>query len=581
MRLGLGCGPTSPLCLQPRLRPGTVVRAQDVGGWYDPADLSTLFQDRNGSTPVTAPGQPVGLVLDKSRGLAPGPELVINGSFGAGSTGWSDASLAPATATVANGVAVLTSDGVARARLRQTIPVTIGKTYRLTAMISGGSGEIQCGATAGAGDLLSTGAVTGAQVRYVTPTSSPMFLQLTKLTPAGSVTFDDVSVCEIAGTHLWQATAAARPSFVRRPRGGLRNEARGAANVASTTFWPTPITSGGITVEKVGWGVEPDGLPYVEYRATGTSTTSGQRPLYASSQGEIAATNGTTTTVSFFGRFTATPLLPANSGLRLDLQEFLSGSLVGSTSSSLLTSNSYSRLALTRTLSAGGTSARFVLGFRCTAGDVVDVTFRIKGLQHERGAQATAVQHSMSFHDVTEPGVPDCYGLSFDGVDDHLQTAPLNWGSDEVTLITALRRLSDSSIGTVAELGMAGEGFVLQSPAIAGQGGVRFGTRGSSGPAEATAASGAAVPSVSIVSSQGKIATDLAHLRLNGQVAASAATDQGNGIYPAAPLYIGRRAGTTLAFAGTVFRLIAVNRLLSPTQLASIEGQINAAIGAY
>src|SRR5690554_1686753 len=36
------------------------------GVWYDPSDLSTLFQDAEGTTPVTADGDPVGLMLDKS-----------------------------------------------------------------------------------------------------------------------------------------------------------------------------------------------------------------------------------------------------------------------------------------------------------------------------------------------------------------------------------------------------------------------------------------------------------------------------------------------------------------------------------
>lgn len=34
--------------------------------WYDPSDLSTMFQDSAGTTPVTADGDPVGLILDKS-----------------------------------------------------------------------------------------------------------------------------------------------------------------------------------------------------------------------------------------------------------------------------------------------------------------------------------------------------------------------------------------------------------------------------------------------------------------------------------------------------------------------------------
>lgn len=38
----------------------------EQGVWYDPSDLSTLFQDAAGTTPVTAVEQPVGLMLDKS-----------------------------------------------------------------------------------------------------------------------------------------------------------------------------------------------------------------------------------------------------------------------------------------------------------------------------------------------------------------------------------------------------------------------------------------------------------------------------------------------------------------------------------
>ena len=39
---------------------------RDNGAWFDPEDLSTMFQDAAGTTPVTALEQPVGLWLDKS-----------------------------------------------------------------------------------------------------------------------------------------------------------------------------------------------------------------------------------------------------------------------------------------------------------------------------------------------------------------------------------------------------------------------------------------------------------------------------------------------------------------------------------
>lgn len=46
--------------------PRKLFRNSEQGVWYDPSDLSTLFQDSAGTTPVTAVEQPVGLMLDKS-----------------------------------------------------------------------------------------------------------------------------------------------------------------------------------------------------------------------------------------------------------------------------------------------------------------------------------------------------------------------------------------------------------------------------------------------------------------------------------------------------------------------------------
>jgi hypothetical protein len=38
----------------------------EQGAWYDPSDLSTLFQDAAGTVPVTADGDPDGLMIDQS-----------------------------------------------------------------------------------------------------------------------------------------------------------------------------------------------------------------------------------------------------------------------------------------------------------------------------------------------------------------------------------------------------------------------------------------------------------------------------------------------------------------------------------
>lgn len=46
--------------------PLSLFASGEQGAWYDPSDLSTMFQDSAGTTPVTTDGQSVGKILDKS-----------------------------------------------------------------------------------------------------------------------------------------------------------------------------------------------------------------------------------------------------------------------------------------------------------------------------------------------------------------------------------------------------------------------------------------------------------------------------------------------------------------------------------
>lgn len=49
-----------------KVRRDFVAASSGKVAWYDPADKTTLFQDAAGTVPVTADGDPVGLMLDKS-----------------------------------------------------------------------------------------------------------------------------------------------------------------------------------------------------------------------------------------------------------------------------------------------------------------------------------------------------------------------------------------------------------------------------------------------------------------------------------------------------------------------------------
>lgn len=49
-----------------RNRVSPVPTSFDLSAWYDPSDLSTMFQDAAMTTPVSANGEPVGALLDRS-----------------------------------------------------------------------------------------------------------------------------------------------------------------------------------------------------------------------------------------------------------------------------------------------------------------------------------------------------------------------------------------------------------------------------------------------------------------------------------------------------------------------------------
>lgn len=67
--MNLGLGLSFPA--RRRTFPSNMYTANQNGFWYDPGDISTLYQDDLKTTPVTASGNPVGYVEDKSGNANP------------------------------------------------------------------------------------------------------------------------------------------------------------------------------------------------------------------------------------------------------------------------------------------------------------------------------------------------------------------------------------------------------------------------------------------------------------------------------------------------------------------------------
>ena len=194
--------------------PLSLFAASEPGFWYDPSDLTTLFQDSAGTTPVTAAGQSVGLVLDKRLGLVQGPEILTNGDFSAGITGWTNASTGTGSVSISGGAASLTGvDASNRGRLTQFIAVEVGKTYQLLWTIVSGTAnsQVRVENVSAVFDKFGPSASGKYQAVFV-PSTSSVTINI-NVYGSGTVVFDNISVKELPGNHAIQSTALSRPTY--------------------------------------------------------------------------------------------------------------------------------------------------------------------------------------------------------------------------------------------------------------------------------------------------------------------------------------------------------------------------------
>jgi hypothetical protein len=187
---------------QKRFSVRDLFRRDEPGVWYDPSDLSTMFQDLAGTTPVTAPGQTVRLVLDKSRGLALGGEVWTNSgvigmaaTIAANGAGWN----VTATGTSFVGIRLNTAS-LGTSSYRAIVSWSGNVNGRSIAVLVGG-GVVTLGTTASGSATVvvaSSGASNSIQMYAATATVGETF------------TFTVSSVRELPGAHLVANSDAAR-----------------------------------------------------------------------------------------------------------------------------------------------------------------------------------------------------------------------------------------------------------------------------------------------------------------------------------------------------------------------------------
>lgn len=201
------------------LNPRELFANGEQGLWLDPSQMSTMYQDSSGVTPCTAAGDPVGLIIDQSRGGlgALGSELCSNQTPSIQNSGTGTAGAYNSTTKT------MTNSGSTAAgfpRFRFDVGMTSGRLYRIQGQLSGSLIETSLIrlALSGQANNVSYNNSTGVFSGVVFAGSSNIEF-ITELNGAESVTIASLSVREVPGNHAYQTTSASRPTL--QTTGGL------------------------------------------------------------------------------------------------------------------------------------------------------------------------------------------------------------------------------------------------------------------------------------------------------------------------------------------------------------------------
>lgn len=543
--------------------------------WYDPSDLSTLYQDSAGTTPVTAVGQPVGLMLDKSRGLVLGSELVSNGDFSNGLTGWTAGN--SATLSVLSGkLSVAAAATTDNAQARTSFATVIGVAYRVSVYIeavSGSRSSVIAGTFAGGSNLpgLPQLTRTGTFSFVFVATTTVTFLAAVAFDQNTSVLFDNISVRELPGLHASQPTALSRPVLSSRYNLLTYTEQFDNAAWVKSDLTVTPNAA-----------TAPNGTMTAD-KAIANATTAGHDAYSAQTQGTGLHT------MSIYakaGEYSFMSVREANTTGTGALFNLAAGTIVftsaGATSTIESVGNGWYRCSVTMTW---GTNYRFGYSPLPTDAGIYPTYLGdgTSGIFIWGASLLPANESTLPYQRVTTATDYDADFSKFpphlvcDGTDDGMVTPSWDLTStDKVTVVAGVRKLSDAAGGAVLETSSTSSSnagtIALFAPGSAAAN-FFWRARGTLSMAEgaATTASTYPAPITAVLAGQGSISEDIVTLRVNGGQAASSPADQGTGTFANQPLYLFRRGGTTLPFNGRFYGLSIIAAALSASDITVLE----------
>jgi len=575
--VSLSCGATE-------FSPASLFTTGVTGAWYDPSDYSTLFQDSADTTPVTAVEQPVGLMLDKSQGLALGSELitpVANQDFSSDTGYWTKS----ATTTIGSGKASLAIVPDGTYALIRTGVLTIGKVYTITIDISDYStGEvvIRDGAVNHPFKSPSSGASNGTKSVTFLASGNSVGIRTIGIT---TLSVDNISVKEIAGNHASQATAASRP--VLRARYNLLTyseqfdnaawvksnfNAFGSGSVANTTATTDPID--GNTADFLQLSTAANVIHNALIQPSTSASTVYTQSIYVKAAGysKVGLREGVSTGAYATADLSTGSIIASGAGA--------SGAFCTSVG------NGWYRIGFTFTSGAGATSGVqvFAMDSGYASGSPAAYTFTangtdgiyIWGADLRTGLSAGTYQRIAAATDYATAGFLPY--LALDGTDDSFGTNSIDFSAtDKMSVCAGVTKLSDATAQTIVELSSVADtnngafwvrreyGYLVRS----------------GGGTNTTFTDAVTAPSTNVITLISDFAAPLTRTRVNGVSGTTSATPSGGGNFGNYPLYIGRRNNATLPFNGRIYQLIVCGKTLSASELASTEAYVNQKTGAY
>jgi hypothetical protein len=581
--LPIGLGSVAGFGVQ-QFSPADLFSAGEQGAWYDPSDLSTLFTDSAGTTPVTAVEQFVGLMLDKSKGLVLGSEIAPSTNY---SSGWTTQPGVTLPGTTAVYTSVANNNG---AYFGGGANIVAGRFYEVTYTISSltaGGLAIYIGGT----PSTVTRTVAGTYTERLGTVATDGFVTLRAVGTTTAVILS-FSIKQVTGNHATQTTSAKRPKLAARynlltyteqfdngawTKSGLN--AFGSGSVANTTATTDPL--GGNTADYIQENTATSAHLVIQTATVGANV---------SAVFSIYAKAAERTFLLIYPESSA----GAGAGVWFNLSTGAVGTQgSGRTGSITSVGNGWYRCTVTCSIAtadyrfyAGPASADNVVSYAGTGTSGI----YIWGADLRPASQATGLI-GPTYQRVVDAATYDAVGflpyLEFDGLDDSMSTNSIDFSAtDKMTVWAGVRKLSDATLGMLAETsavansnnGAIAIGAPGWSPVAARYGSLIKGT--SAIALFANSPNSFAAQITNVLAMQYDLAgasnSDVMKMRLNAASQSLTFFDgpASGGNFGNYPLYIGQRNNASFPFNGWLTSLIVRGAQSTQGQIEATESWV-------